>query len=112
MPAHVVVLCSGPGTPEAERALALALSLHGPSAAVTVALIQDAVLAACGDGALPAHRRLREALASGVRCAYLAEDLALRGYGPGGALAGCEPTDYAGLVDLLLADGARVAGAF
>lgn len=112
MPAHVVVLRSGPGTPEAERAFALARSLHGPATGVTVALIQDAVLAACRDGALPAHRGLREALAAGVCCAYLAEDLALRGYGPDCALVGCEPTNYAGLVDLLLAGGARVAGAF
>lgn len=108
----VLVLRSGPGTPQAGGALGLAQSLAEQAGGVTVALLQDAVLTALGDGELPAQGQLRAAIRTGVRCVYLAEDLALRGFGPDRTLEGCEPTDYAGLVDLLLADGARVAGAF
>lgn len=107
-----IVLRSGPGTPQASGALRLAQSLAEQSGGVTVALLQDAVLAALGDGALPAQGQLRAAICTGVRCVYLAEDLALRGFGPDHTLEGCEPTGYPGLVDLLLADGARVVGAF
>ncbi len=109
---HVLVLRSGPGTQQADGALRLAQPLIEQGGGVTLALVQDAVLVALGDGELPAQRRLREVVAAGARCVYLAEDLALRGFGPDRALPGCAPTGYDGLVDLLLADGARIAGAF
>lgn len=110
--AHLLVLRSAPGGRDAERALGLAQTWLGQHGAVAVALIQDGVLAALGVGDLPAQRRLREVVRAGARCVYLAEDLARRGFGPDDALPGCEPTDFAGLVDLLLADGTRVVGAF
>lgn len=112
MSGQVIVVRSGPGTSEAERALSLALAMRERPATVTLALIQDAVLLAAAAGALPAQQRLREAIGAGLRCVYLADDFALRGFGPDQALEGCVPVDYDGLVDLLVADGSRVAGAF
>ncbi len=107
----VVMVRSGPGTSQADGALRLAHTLS-EQGGVTLALVQDAVLVTLRDGELPAHQELRRVLGAGGRCVYLAEDLALRGFGPDRTLPGCAPTDYPGLVDLLLADGARVAGAF
>lgn len=98
--------------PDAERVLGFARAWLARQEAVTVALIQDGVLAALDNGELPAQEQLRAAVRGGARCVYLAGDLAQRGFGPDDALVGCEPTDYDGLVDLLLADGARVTGAF
>lgn len=108
----VIVARSGPGTSQADGALRLAHALIERDGGVTVALLQDAVLIALSDGDLPSQQRLRAAIHTGVQCVYLAEDLALRGFGPDRTLKGCESTGYAGLVDLLLANDARVAGAF
>jgi hypothetical protein len=110
--AHVLVIRSAPDTREAERALDLARTWLGQNDAVAVALIQDEVLVALGAGDLHAQRRFRDVVQAGARCAYLAADLEQRGFGPEDALPGCELTDHGGLVDLLLADGTRVVGAF
>jgi sulfur transfer complex TusBCD TusB component (DsrH family) len=75
-------------------------------------LLQDAVLLALKSGELPAQRRSRGLLERGARCVYLAEDLAMRGFVSNQALSGCSPVTYEELIDVLLADGARVAGAF
>jgi sulfur transfer complex TusBCD TusB component (DsrH family) len=109
---HVLVLRSGPGTSQADGALGLAQALLAQNGSVVIALLQDAVLATLSNGDLPAHRRLRSLLEAGARCVYLAEDLALHGFGSDQTRPGCSPTDYDGLVDLLLADSARVAGGF
>ncbi len=109
---HVVVLRSGPSSPQAGGALDLAQGLLDQNGGVTVALMQDAVQLAVRDGELPAQQGLRRLLQAGGRCVYLADDLVLRGYVPDQTVETSEPADDAGLVDLLLADGARVAGAF
>jgi sulfur transfer complex TusBCD TusB component (DsrH family) len=109
---HVVVLRSGPGTSEAEGALGLAQAMLDQGGALVVALLQDAALLALKSGELPAQRRLRGLLETGARCVYLAEDLAMRGFGSDQTLVGCSPVAYDELVDVLLADGTRVAGAF
>lgn len=112
MTTHLLVIRSGPGTDEAVRALGMAQTWLTQHDAVVVSLIQDGVLMALHAGRLPAQQRLRAAVAAGARCHYLAEELARRGFTPDDAQAGCAPTDYGGLVDLLLADETRVAGAF
>lgn len=109
---HVLVLRSGPDRPGAERALGFARTWLAQHETVAVALIQDGVLAALATGELPAQQQLRAAIRGGARCVYLAEELARRGFASEDALAGCEPIDYDGLVDVLLADNARVTGAF
>ncbi len=109
---HVVVLRSEPASAQANGALDLAQGLRDAGSIVTVALVQDAVLLALGNGDLPAQRGLRRLLEAGGRCVYLAQDLGLRGFGSTETVAGCTPADDGALVDLLLADGARVAGAF
>jgi sulfur transfer complex TusBCD TusB component (DsrH family) len=109
---RVVVLRSGPGTSEAEGALRLAEALLEQADVLALALIEDAVLIALKDGELPAQGQLRGLLDAGAPCVYLAEDLALRGFDADQSLPGCAPTGYDGLVDLMLADDARVAGAF
>ncbi len=112
MTTHVLVLRSGPGKPGIEQALGFAQTWLGRHEAVAVTLIEDGVLAALDIGVLPAQQQLRAAIRDGARCLYLAEDLFRRGFGPEDALAGCEPTDFDGLVDQLLADDTRVTGAF
>jgi sulfur transfer complex TusBCD TusB component (DsrH family) len=109
---RVVVLRSGPGTSEAEGALGLAEALVEQGGTLVVALLQDAVLIALKDSELASQRQLRALLDTGARCVYLADDLAMRGVGSDQTLLGCSPVGYEELVDVLLADGARVAGAF
>lgn len=112
MQRKVLLLRSAPATPEAADTLHLATVLSAQGRTVAVMLIQDAVLCALQANQLESSRYLRELAADGAACYYLAGDLAMRGYGPEDVTHGCVPVDYGGLVDLLLADGASVAGAF
>jgi sulfur relay (sulfurtransferase) complex TusBCD TusD component (DsrE family) len=61
---HVLVLRSGPGTSQADRALGLAQALLAQNGSVVVALLQDAVLATLSAAAARIQgrfaRRLRE----------------------------------------------------
>jgi sulfur transfer complex TusBCD TusB component (DsrH family) len=109
---QVVVPRSGPGTSEAEGALGLAQALLDQGGGLVLALLQDAVLLALKNGELPAQRRSRGLLERGARCVYLTEDLAMRGFVSDQALSGCSLVKYEELIDVLLADGASVAGAF
>lgn len=93
-------------------ALRLAKASRERARAVALLLVQDAVLCTLAASELESARHLRSLLRDGVRCAYLAEDLEMRGYRPGDVAAGCQAIDYASLVDLLIADCAKVAGAF
>lgn len=97
---------------DALQALELAKPLRAAATPVVLVLVQDAVLCALKTSALPAAQGLRALAADGSCCHYLASDLAMRGYGPVDVAAGCEPLSYDGLVEVLLADGASVAGAF
>lgn len=108
----VLLVRSAPSAPETASALDLASALRAAGHSATLVLIQDAVLCAVGASALAAAQRVRELLADLAACYYLAPDLAMRGYGLADVADGCEPLDYPGLVDVLLADGVSVAGAF
>lgn len=108
----VLVVRSGPGRPEALAALNLAGDLCAQGTPVGLVLIQDAVLCALTASSLAAAERLRGLVADGASCHYLGSDLAMRGYGPAETLSACRPLDYDGMVDVLLADRASVAGAF
>jgi sulfur relay (sulfurtransferase) complex TusBCD TusD component (DsrE family) len=109
---HVVVLRSGPRTSEADRALRFAESLLEQGGQLSLALLEDAVLIALKDGELPSQQRLRSLLQAGAGCVYLAEDLTMRGFASDQVAQGSAPASYERLVDVLLADGSRVVGAF
>ncbi|MBI2323253.1 MAG: DsrE family protein [Chloroflexi bacterium] len=109
---QILLLRSAPGTPEMASALRLAKASRERARAVALVLVQDAVLCTLAASELESARYLRTLLRNGVRCAYLAEDLGMRGYRSGDVTPGCQEIDYASLVALLLADCARVAGAF
>ncbi|MCL4546050.1 MAG: DsrH/TusB family sulfur relay protein [Chloroflexi bacterium] len=106
----IVLVRSAPG--EALDAMNLARLLQSHGVQLTFVLIQDAVLCALTDSTLPAAQGLRALLAEGASCCYLLPDLAMRGFGPLDAAAGCEPLSYEGIVDVLMTDGAAVAGAY
>lgn len=108
----VLVLRSAPGTPDALGTLDLAGTLGVAGIPVVIVLVQDAVLSALRTNSLPTAQRLRALAADGAGWHYLASDLAMRGYGPADVVEGCEPLDYDDFVDVLLENGASVAGAF
>lgn len=108
----LILLRSGPGTPEAAGALVLATCLQARGRRVTIVLVQDAVLAGVRTSHLESAKLLRGLLDGRATCYYLDEDLAMRGYGPTDALPGCRAVGYSELVDLLLAEGTSATGAF
>jgi sulfur relay (sulfurtransferase) complex TusBCD TusD component (DsrE family) len=109
----VIFLATTPyGAENASTALRLAAAALAKGHRVTLALIQDAVLGALRGSQLESARQLRALIEGGTECQYLAHDLTLRGYAPDDVMSGCAPGDEAGIVDVLLADGGRVAGAF
>ncbi|MCC6179846.1 MAG: DsrE family protein [Chloroflexi bacterium] len=109
---HLMVLRSGPGATEATSALMLAAELQTQGRPVTLVLVQDAVLAGLAASQLASAQQVRALLADGAACYVLTDDLAMRGFRPSDLVASCTTIDDAELVDLLLADGARVSGAF
>jgi sulfur transfer complex TusBCD TusB component (DsrH family) len=112
MQRKVLVLRNDPASSEATGALHLAATLPIQGRAITVVLIQDAVLCALLASDLESAESVRTLATDGARCYYLSDDLAMRGYAPRDVAPGCLPVDDSGLVDLLPADGASVAGAF
>jgi sulfur relay protein TusB/DsrH len=112
VPNQIMVLRSGPGGAESTGALTLASELQAQGRRVTLVLVQDAVLAGLEASELDSAGLLRDLLAAGASCYYLADDLAMRGFRPSDLAAGCTAIGYPELVDLLLIDGARVSGAF
>ena len=108
----VVLLHSAPGTPEVTGVLDLVAPLPALGHTVALMLIQDAVLGALRDSQLEGARQLRALIAVGTDCQYLAEDLAMRGYGSADVAPGCRASSYDDLVDVLLADDTRVIGTF
>ena len=109
---HVMVLRSAPGAAESTSALMLASELQTQGRRIALVLMQDAVLAGLQASELAGARQIRSLLAAGATCYFLADDLAMRGFRPTDLAASCTVIDYAELVDLLLADGTRVSGAF
>ena len=96
----LIVIKSGPGTPEMTRGLRLAADLLGQGGAVQVVLLQDAVhLSRTG----PDHpdRAAAQSLAEGgAHLAFIEADLILRGFG-GTAGQIFQPLDYPALVGLM-----------
>ncbi|MBI3979677.1 MAG: hypothetical protein HY331_15965 [Chloroflexi bacterium] len=111
-PRKVLLLRRGPAEPATTGTLELAEVLRSQGHIVHVALIQDAVLCAVNASGLESAWVLRGLVGTGVGCHVLADDLLMRGYKRVDVLPCCRLIDYGALVDLLLADGASVAGAF
>lgn len=108
----LLLITSAPESAEARRALALAKSLTAQGRAVTVALLQDAVLAALDQSATAAAVAVRDLLAREVPVHVSEQDLTLRGYPPVSLHSGAVAADDHRLVDLMLADGTRTLGCF
>lgn len=108
----VLLVTSPPGSPEARRAMELAKTLHAQGQVVSVALLQDAVLASLNQNATPAAAAVRDLLAGKVPV-YVAEyDLSLRGFSSANVTPGAHLADDRRLVDLMLAEGTRPLGCF
>jgi sulfur relay protein TusB/DsrH len=108
MESILLLLNSAPSNPNAARAFQAALTLRAQGHAVSMFLLQDAVLAALkveslesaqpnGDGA---SSSAAQALNAGVSMYALGEDLALRGFDPSKLPDGVCVADYVLLVDL------------
>ena len=108
----LLLITSAPESAEARRALDLAISLKVQGRAVTVALLQDAVLAALDQSATAAAVAVRDLLAREVPVHVSEQDLTLRGFSPGHLSRGAEVTGDRHLVDLLLTSGMRALGCF
>jgi sulfur relay protein TusB/DsrH len=91
----LVLIKSGPDTPEAKRAVRLAADLGAD-----LVLVQSAVYLACEKGA-----DLRGPVYA------IDEDLRMRGIGPGADIGAAERIDYDRLADLI-AQADQVHGAF
>lgn len=103
---HIAILvASSPTTSHGRRALDLAQSLSGAGHQVTLALLEDAVLAGT-------HANLGLPVASCASVLVLGNDLARRGFGPGSLLTGCQTCTYDNLVDLMLEKADRTLGLF
>ncbi len=118
MESILLLLNSAPSNPNAARAFQTARTLRAQGHAVSMFLLQDAVLAALkveglgsaqpnGDGASSSPG---QALNAGVSMYVLGEDLALRGFNPLKLTDGIRVADYAQLVELF-EQHSRVIGA-
>ncbi len=98
----VLLVASGPRTPEAATALALAAALQEAGHPVSLCLLEDATLLALArsDRPLPAPTRVYAA----------ADDLRLRGFTVDDVTPGVQVTDHGALVDLITMDGVRTIG--
>lgn len=106
MESILLLINSTPSSPNVERAFQTALTLRAQGHAVSVFLLQDAVLAAVDR----AYTRAAQALSNDIALYALAEDLHLRGFAPAALGTGVRAADYAQLVDLF-AQHTRVVGA-
>jgi len=107
MTSYLLLVTSSPYSPQAARALGLAGALRRLDHPVSAFLLQDAVLAGLEPGTL-----IAPAVAEGVACYALDEDLALRGFTPRKLAPGVEAADYGKLVELMMEQHDRVLGAF
>lgn len=101
-----ILIGSSPTSAGARRAVDLAASLAERGHPVTVALVEDGVLAAVAGSpvALPAGR-FESVLA-------LEDDLALRGFAGAPLVPGCRRCTYGDLVDLMMEQVDRTLGVF
>ena len=98
----VLLVASGPRTPEAATALALAAALREAGHPVSLCLLPDAAL-------LSLARSDRPSLAA-TRVYVAADDLRLRGFTVDEVSPGVQVTDHGALVDLMTMDGVRTIG--
>ena len=98
----VLLVASGPRTPEAATALALAGALQEAGHAVSLCLLQDATLLALARSDRP--------LLVPTRVYVAADDLLLRGFTVEDVTPGVQVTDHGALVDLMTMDGVRTIG--
>lgn len=105
MESVLMLVSSAPSSPNAARAFQTALTLRAQGHAVSLFLLQDAVLAGLqvADGASASAAQALGAgvaLPKGLSVYALGEDLALRGFTPSKLWDGVRVADYAQLVDL------------
>lgn len=110
MESILLLLNSTPSNPNAERAFATALQLRSLGHAVSLCLLQDAVLAGLKIAENGTSPRIAQTLAAGISIYALGEDLALRGFTPNKVFAGVCLADYSQLLDLF-EQHTRVIGA-
>ncbi len=98
----VLLVASGPRTPEAATALALAAALQEAGHPVSLCLLQDATLLAVARSERP--------FLPASRVYVAADDLRLRGLTVEDVTPGVQVTDHGALVDLMTMDGVRTIG--
>ncbi len=98
----VLLVASGPRTPEAATALALVAALQERGHPVSVCLLQDATLLALARSDRP--------FLVPTRVYVAADDLRLRGFTVEDVTPGVQVTDHGALVDLMTTDGVRTIG--
>lgn len=106
----LVVLRSGPAAATVGLRSAVEMARQGEK--VSICLIQDGVLCALEGNSTSATPLLAKAMDAGVELRYLEDDLAARGFGADDVRLGATPLGYDELVELMLADGQLVLGAF
>jgi sulfur relay protein TusB/DsrH len=110
MESILFLLRSAPTHPDAPRALDFARSLKSQGHAVSVLLLQDAVLAGVKVEGPATDSHIAQTLQSGISVYALDEDLALRGLTEAKLWEGLCVANYTELVDLMDRH-ARVVGA-
>ncbi len=96
----LLLVNSAPSSPNVERAFQMALTLCAQGHAVSVFLLQDAVLGGLHVEGDDAPSRAAQALGAGISVYALGEDLALRGFTPAKLRNGIRMADYSQLIDL------------
>jgi len=110
---QILLMISSPArSVETQRAFHLARTLHGQGRAVAVILLQDAVLAAVGNGPARDSEVLTALVSRGVPVYTCEHDLMLRGFPPHAMVHGAQAVNDQRIVDLMLADGTRTLGCF
>lgn len=100
----LMLIGSGPQTPQAEQALTLAVHLRQAGHQLRIALIQDASLMALA--------RPGCSVPPAVSLYVVDEDLHLRGCSTGDVAPGVKIVDYSELVDVMMEQSDAVMGAF
>jgi len=107
----LLMITSSPRSMEAQRAFHLARTLHAQRRTVSVVLLQDAVLAAAGNGPAQDPDGLTMLVPRGVSVYVCEHDLTLRGFAPD-MIGGAQAVNDQRIVDLMVADDTRTFGCF
>ena len=106
MDSVLVLLKNAPAHPDLSNGLRYVQQLRAAGHPVDLFLLQDAVLAG-----VVKSGELANALALGIGCYALEEDLRLRGYAVSDLAAGVHESSYGELVELMMDGHDRVLGA-